>query len=44
MHPVYDMYDKLIEVGVTSGRKFTADTKPSQLIDRQTAHSRYCRK
>lgn len=28
MRPVYDMYDKLIEAGVISGQKFTADPKP----------------
>ena len=28
MRPVYDMYDKLIEAGMTAGQKFTADPKP----------------
>ena len=28
MAPVYDMYDQLIEAGLTSGQKFTADPRP----------------
>ena len=28
MAPVYDMYDQLIEAGLTSGQKFTADHRP----------------
>ena len=28
MKPVYDLYDKLIEAGLTDGQKFTADPKP----------------
>ena len=28
MAPVYDMYDQLIDAGLTSGQKFTADPKP----------------
>ena len=28
MKPVYDLYDRLIEAGLTSGQKFTADPRP----------------
>ena len=28
MKPVYDLYDRLIQAGLTSGQKFTADPKP----------------
>ncbi|MCQ2557700.1 MAG: aconitase X catalytic domain-containing protein [Oscillospiraceae bacterium] len=28
MKPVYDLYDQLIEAGLTEGQKFTADPKP----------------
>ena len=28
MKPVYDLYDKLIEAGLTEGQRFTADPKP----------------
>ena len=28
MKPVYDLYDRLIESGLTSGQKFTADPLP----------------
>ena len=28
MKPVYDLYDRLIEAGLTDGQKFTADPKP----------------
>ena len=28
MAPVYDMYDQLIDAGLTSGQKFTADPRP----------------
>ena len=28
MRPVYDLYDRLIEAGLTSGQKFTADPRP----------------